>query len=68
MLSITVGIFLILIANSEISPQGCFVSDSFISRNELHHLQLAERIQRQLGMMLTKHDHTWVLYAESWGG
>lgn len=68
MLSITVGIFLILIANSETSPKGCFVSKSFIFRSELHHLHLAEQIQKQLGIMLTKHDHMWVLYAESWGG
>ena len=41
MLNITVGIFLILIANSETSPKGCFVSDFFILRSKLHCSQLA---------------------------
>lgn len=65
---ITAGIFLILIANSESSPEGCFVRDSFISRRLLNRTQLAEWIQRQLGILPIKCDHIWILYAKSCGG
>lgn len=67
MLKIKVGIFLILIAYSETSPKGSFVSDSFIFRSKLQHRQLAELIQMQLGITLIKPGHMWILYAESWG-
>lgn len=42
--------------------------ESFIFRRKLHHLQLAEWVQRQLCIVLQIHDPMWILYAESWGG